>query len=292
MGSKAPLTSQASNQPLPAPAQIPGSTPDISLEYQTTNPPPSPLLNLPSASAPSALNQPPSGAATDSFGNSLENSPENVPGAIILPDDPVEPHSNPQGLGAVIAGAFGITPTSPPESEDIKPSPGPTPIPNYSISIAPSASAVRVNGITSILPATGPGKALNKGNIPIAVGSQQISQNAASQYVVAGQTITPGAPPINIQGTEVSVAASASAIVIAGSTIALSPTNAPGFTVGAEVVTANSASRYVRHLSQEVPRSRSQVQDSALPQMVRRLSSVVARLDSDPPSLLLLLLLH
>ena len=77
------------------------------------------------------------------------------------------------------------------------------------------------------------------------MGSQQISQNAASQYVVAGQTITLGAPPINIQGTEVSVAPSASAIVIAGSTIALSPTNAPGFTVGAEVVTANSASRYV-----------------------------------------------
>ncbi|KAM0796613.1 hypothetical protein BDR22DRAFT_518639 [Usnea florida] len=43
----------------------------------------------------------------------------------------------------------------------------PTPIPKYSISIAPSASAVIVNGITSILPATGPGKPLGEENIPI-----------------------------------------------------------------------------------------------------------------------------
>ena len=244
MGPKDPWPPQAPNQPLPAPAQIPGSTPVISPEHQAANPP-SGLLNFPSASPPSALNQSPSAVATDSLGNPLENSPENVYGANIPPDNPVKPHSNPQGLGAVIASAFGISPNSPPESGDIKPSPGPAPIPNYSISIAPSASAVIVNGITSILPARGPEKPLDEGNMPIAVGSQQISQNAASQYVVAGQTITPGAPPIDIEGTEVSLAPSASAIVIAGSTTALSPTNAPGFTLAAELVTANRASRYV-----------------------------------------------
>ncbi len=166
--------------------------------------------------------------------------PGNVHGANPPPNNP-----DSQGLGAIIASAVGITPTSPPERQDVHSSPGPAPTLSYSISIAPSASAVVINGVTSLLPAGGPEVGLVSGALPVAVGSQQISQNAASQYVVAGKTLAPGAPPINVQGTEVSLAPSASAIVIAGSTFVLSATSAPAFTVGAEVVTANSASQYV-----------------------------------------------
>ena len=116
----------------------------------------------------------------------------------------------------------------------------------YSVSIAPSASAVVINGITSIPPASGSDGSVLAEAAPIAAaGSEKITQNAGSRYVVGGQTLTPGAPAITVQGTEVSLAPSASAIVVAGSTISLSSNNAPAFTVGSEVVTANSASQYV-----------------------------------------------
>ena len=235
---------QAPSQPLPAAAKSPDNTLVTSPERQAINPPPTPLANTPSSSPLGAVNQPPV-TPTDSLRNPSVNSPENFHGENPPPKNPAKPSSIFQGLGAIIASTIGITPTSPPNGQEIKSSPGLPPILSYSISIAPSASAVVINGVTSILPASGPEGGLVAAVMPIAVGSQQVSQNAASQYVVAGQTLTPGAPPINVQGTEVSLAPSARAIVIAGSTIGLSATNAPEFTVGAEIVSANSASQYV-----------------------------------------------
>ena len=198
---------QLPSPPTPAPVEAPGDTPVVSAEGNAANPLPIPPL-----------------------------SPS--------PNDPATPPSNSQGLGAIVAGAFGITPTPLPGDEDIKPTPGPTPIISYSISIAPSASAVIVNGVTSVLPTEGSSEPVLAGPLPITVGSQPVTQNAASQYVVDGQTLTPGAPPINLQGTEVSLAPSASAIVIAGSTIVLSSAGAPAFTVGVETFTADDASQY------------------------------------------------
>lgn len=243
-GNKGPSPPQSLNQPLPAPAQNPGSTPVISPETQAVNPPPSPLVNAPSAPPFEVLNQP-SSARTDSSGTNLASSSEHVGGANLPPNTPAKSPPSIQGLGAIIASAIGITQTSPAESESIGASPGPTPIPSYSISVAPSASAVVINGVTSVLPVGRPDRGLVPGILPIAVGSEQISQNAASEYVVAGHTLAPGAPPIEVQGTEVSLVPSASAVVIAGSTVALSSTHAREITVGAQIFTANSASQYV-----------------------------------------------
>ncbi|CAD6594441.1 MAG: hypothetical protein ASARMPRED_009442 [Alectoria sarmentosa] len=234
---------QAPSQPLPAPAETPSNTPVISPENQAVNPPPSTLPNVPSPSPPGTVNQPHS-APIDVLGNPSVDSSEDNHGANPLPKSPAKPPSLFEGLGAMVASIIGITPTFSLESQDIQPNTGSTPALIYSISIAPSASAVVINSVTSVLPAGRP-EGLFAGIMPITVGSHQIAQNAASQYVVAGQTITPGAPPINVQGTEVSLAPSASAIVIAGSTITLSSTSAPEFTAGAETVTANSASQYV-----------------------------------------------
>ena len=241
---KDPSPPQAPTQPLPTPVENPSSTPAISPETQVVNPPPSLQIKVPSLSPPGEANQPLS-MPIGSSENPLVNSPEDVHGANPPPANPAKPPSTFQGLGAIIAGAIGITSTSLPEIQGVQPYPMLTPTPIYSISIAPSASAVVVNGVTSVLPAGGPEGLTVAGITSVAVGSQQISQNAASQYVVAGQTLIPGARPINVQGTEVSLAPSASAIVIAGSTIVLSSTSAPAFTVGGEVVTANSASKYV-----------------------------------------------
>ena len=232
---------QAPSQPLPTQAGTQANTPIISPETPAVNPPPRPLPNSPSLPPAEVANQPHS-EPTESLVNPSIDSPESNQGA--LPKSPAKPPSLFEGLGAIVASVIGITPTSPFESQDIQPFLGPTPALSYSISIAPSASAVVVNSVTSVLPAGRP-EGLVAGIMPITVGSHQISQNAASQYVVAGQTITPGAPPIDVQGTEVSLAPSASVIVIAGSTITLSSTIAPGFTAGAEIVTANSASQYV-----------------------------------------------
>lgn len=188
----------------------------------------------------------PSSTPTDSPENPSADSLDYNHEADSSPHNVAKPPSKFPALAAVLANAFGLNPDSPSNSEDVKPGPGPTPTLSYSISIAPSASAVVIDSVVSIPPAQGPGLGVLAASIPVAVGSEEVTQNAASQYVVAGQTLTPGAPPINIQGTQVSLAPSANVIVIAGSTMILSSNSrAPAFTVGSEIVTANSASQYV-----------------------------------------------
>lgn len=217
----------------------------MSLENEPGNAPLRPLPNILSPS-PSDTSILPSSTPTDSSENYSADSPKHTHGADSPPDNLAKPSSKFPALAAVLANAFGINPDSPSKSEDIKPSPGPAPTLSYSISVDPSASAVVINGVVSVPPALGLGRGVLAASIPIAIGSEEVTQNAASQYVVAGQTLTPGAPPINIQGTQVSLAPLANAIVIAGSTMILSSTShAPAFTVGSEIVTANSASQYV-----------------------------------------------
>ncbi|KAK0512859.1 hypothetical protein JMJ35_004876 [Cladonia borealis] len=64
---------------------------------------------------------------------------------------------------------------------------------SLTISIAPAASALVVNGITSTL---------SSGDRIITVGSQLITPNAASVYVIAGQSVTPGGSAIVVGGSE------------------------------------------------------------------------------------------
>ena len=240
------LSPQASKQFLPAPVEKPASTPTMSPKGDAANVPVNSILYLPNPPAANGAVHSPS-TSTNSSQNPSADSLENNQEANSAPKENLAkpPSSFPGLVAAAIASAIGIKPSAPSESEDIEPSPGPIETSSYSISIAPSASAVIINGVKSVPVAANANRDAPAGPVPIAVGSQKITQNANSQYVVAGQTLTPGAPVINIDGTKVSLAPSASAIVIAGSTIALHSTSAPAFTVGSDTITANSASQYV-----------------------------------------------
>lgn len=68
------------------------------------------------------------------------------------------------------------------------------------ISLAPSASIVIVG--SSTMPLIG-------SPIPVVVNGHTITANSAFQYIVGGQTLTPGAPAVSISGTPVSIPASA-----------------------------------------------------------------------------------
>ena len=80
------------------------------------------------------------------------------------------------------------------------------------------------------------------------VGNEVVTANSASQYVVNGQTITPGAPAVIISGTPISLDPSTKNVIIGSNTIPLeqpSPSPLPSFTFENKVITADSASHYV-----------------------------------------------
>lgn len=111
------------------------------------------------------------------------------------------------------------------------------------LSLATSASQVLIGGAT--IP-------LNSNTNPITavpaltVGGQTITANPASQYVIAGQTLVPGGPAITVSGTRLSLAPSASQLVVGSSTIPLIASGAlPTLTVGGQTLTANPSSQYV-----------------------------------------------
>lgn len=145
-------------------------------------------------------------------------------------------------LGDMIVGALGGHPFAP--SPDA-PSPAPpapkAPTPNVLTQNAPTLNTEGGQNPPPGVPATPAA-----GGPIITVGSQSITLDSASQFVVAGQTLTPGAPEISIQGTPVSLGLSASVIIVAGSTTTLpSPVSAPAITVGFQSITLNSASQYI-----------------------------------------------
>ena len=116
-----------------------------------------------------------------------------------------------------------------------------------SISLAPSASAVVVEGVTQILRVSSTQAVQTPP--PIMVGSSVYTANSASQYIIGGQTLNPGSA-ITISGTPISLMPSASAVVIAGVTQAFvaSPVQTaralPLLTIGSSVYTANAVSQY------------------------------------------------
>jgi hypothetical protein len=53
---------------------------------------------------------------------------------------------------------------------------------------------------------------------PVVLGSQTLTANSLSQYLVSGQTLSPGGPAITVDGTTISLAPSATALVVNGHT--------------------------------------------------------------------------
>ncbi|KAI8930830.1 hypothetical protein NX059_011851 [Plenodomus lindquistii] len=117
------------------------------------------------------------------------------------------------------------------------------------VSLAPSATAIIVGGATSQLP-----RVLDSGARPtvrppplLTIGSATFTANAATQFLIApGQTLSPGSV-VTLDGTRVSLAPSASFVVIGVSTQALQAaaqvaTIRPQIVVGGSTITAQSVS--------------------------------------------------
>lgn len=155
-------------------------------------------------------------------------------------------------------------------SQNLAPGSSPIVVSGTTYSLLPSASALVANGKT--LPLAIPQSQLGLGGIihqafgnskvdrvensgykptkVIKIGSQTITANPASQYVVQGQTLAAGAAPITVGANTYSLASSGSALVINGVTSAITaaPESTPPLTltakIGNQVITANSQSEF------------------------------------------------
>ena len=108
-------------------------------------------------------------------------------------------------------------------SQTIIPGGAPVVISGSTYSVAPSATAVDENGILSPLQGiAGPTASALAVAPAITFGSILVTADSASRYIIGSQTLIPGAPAIVVSGAPVSLAPSASDIIIAGSTLQLS----------------------------------------------------------------------
>ena len=137
-------------------------------------------------------------------------------------------------------------------SQTILPGGSPVVDNGVSISLAPSATAVVVGPSTiQLLPSAAAGPAATPAPT-FQLGSLTYTANAAGAFTIDSQTLTPGGV-ITISGTRISLAPSATDVVIDGSTIPLYDQSAPStanarlemLTIGSDVYTANSASDFV-----------------------------------------------
>jgi hypothetical protein len=118
------------------------------------------------------------------------------------------------------------------------------------ISLAPSASFVVVNGVTSTLTNVAAAQITTAPSLVIGNDVFRPLPGSGISYLVGSSILTPGGV-ITIAGTTISLAIGATAIVINGQTSLLTPatqpviTNAPLLTVGSTTFTAISGTTYV-----------------------------------------------
>jgi hypothetical protein len=73
----------------------------------------------------------------------------------------------------------------------------------------------------------------------LTIGTETITANSQNQYVVSGQTLSPGGAAITIAGTTISLASSATAVVINGATSTIAPQLGNVWTMSAAALTFN-----------------------------------------------------
>ena len=123
----------------------------------------------------------------------------------------------------------------------------------------PGGPAVTVNGVKIALAASADSIIVAGSTMPVQtsapstlpefhLGNEVITANSASQYVVHGLTLLPGASAITIDGTPISLGPHATQVMVGSSTIKLHPANFANFptlTVNGQLITANSADQYI-----------------------------------------------
>lgn len=204
---------------------------------------PAPKLSAPED--PAAENSVPQKADGQTFENEPSNAGQTSHEEDSQSGNPAALYQNPpqnQALPSIIINAIGGTPIAAPNpdiNQDAPPEPKPAP--SYVVSLAPSASAVVVNGITSPIP-----NPANTGASPIVtINSQATTLGAVPGLAIDGRNVIAGAPAATIQGVPVSLAPSASAIMVDGSTTPLSPGQTAVISIGSQPITASPTSQYV-----------------------------------------------
>ena len=210
-----------------------------------TTAPANPAPDISAPENPAAENSVPQKAD----GQALENEPSNAGQSSHEEDSQpgntaalYQPPLQNQALASIIVNAIGGAPIAAP-NPDINQEypPEPQPAPYYVVSLAPSASAVVINGVTSPMP-----DSATAGAGPIVtINEQPATLNVVPGLAIDGQKVIAGAPTATIQGVPISLAPSASAIVIDGSTTPLSPGQTPVINLGSQSVTASPTSQYV-----------------------------------------------
>ncbi|SLM41074.1 hypothetical protein LPUS_11975 [Lasallia pustulata] len=129
---------------------------------------------------------------------------------------------------------------------------------NTPVSLASNAAAIIIGSSTVHLSIPSP--ATSKPLPVLTLGSQTITANAASAYVIGTQTLTPGSA-ITLSNTIISLAPGASTLFIGTSTLPLTAPVLtlskpfPVITINSQVITANAASAYVIGTQTLVPGS-------------------------------------
>ena len=212
---------------------------------QVNSAPANPAPGKSAPGEPAAENSVPQKADGQNPGDEPLNPGKISPEQELQPENPTaiyEPPPPSQALASIIANAIGIAPIAAPNPDGNQDTPPKTlPAPSYVISLAPSASAVVVNGIASPVP-----NPANAGAGPVVtINSQPKTLGAVPGLAIDGQNVVAGAPAATIQGVLVSLAPLASAIVVDGATTPLSPGQTPVITLGSQPVTASPTSQYV-----------------------------------------------
>ena len=240
-GMSTPATTQTNQYA--APLALAGVSSNPYSPITTTPQNPAPVRSAPEG--PAAENSvPPEADGQTPEGEPL-NTGQTSPEQEVQPGNPAavyQPSPQHQGLASITVNSIGGTPIATPNpniNQDTPPEPQRAPY--YLVSLAPSASAVVVNGITSPMP-----NPANAGTSPIVtINSQPTTLGAVSGLAVDGQNVVAGAPAATIQGIPVSLAPSASAVIVDGSTTPLSPGQTPVIALGSQLVTASPTSQYV-----------------------------------------------
>lgn len=179
------------------------------------------------------------------------------------PSSPSPSLASPPNLASIIAGAFtghpAITALSQTISADsssqfiigsqtLAPGSSPLTISGSTFSLAPSASAIIVNGITSAIFVTPNPIApvlQQPTNLVLTLPSSSLltaTPTSAPVYIFNSQTLTAGGSPITINSTPISLPPSGSALVVGTQTHTLAPGSAPVLTLGSQTLTASTAS--------------------------------------------------
>jgi hypothetical protein len=117
--------------------------------------------------------------------------------------------------------------------------------------ISLGSSIIIINGQTQNL---APASNIPANRPTVTIGSSVITANPSGQYQIGTQTLTPGGPAITVSGTTISLATSATALIINGFTETIPPSPAPlptslpspelPFVLGGTTLVADSAGAY------------------------------------------------